>query len=138
MRKIDFQMYDDIKIVLFNVSGVAKWSHIVKFYEVDKVNPNFVFAPALKQEHLNPNTKQKMKVKLAAQVFSHTVAAGMMAKISNGKYYYSYEISYSIIVLFSNQREKINVTICNLKRICMLHAATGQTKHCLQASKQWP
>ncbi|KAH9632236.1 hypothetical protein HF086_002871 [Spodoptera exigua] len=39
---------------------------------------------SLKLEHLNPNSKQKMKVKLAAQTLSHTVAAGMMAKISEG------------------------------------------------------
>ncbi|CAG4951557.1 unnamed protein product [Parnassius apollo] len=65
--------------------GVAKWSHIKEFYETDNTNPNFVFAPCLKQEHLNPNTKQKMKVKLAAQVLSHSVAAGMYAKISQGE-----------------------------------------------------
>ncbi|CAH0730441.1 unnamed protein product, partial [Brenthis ino] len=63
-------------------TGVAKWSHIVKFYESDNSNPNFVFAPCLRQEHLNPNTKQKMRVKLAVQLLSHTVAAGMFAKIS--------------------------------------------------------
>ncbi|KAJ8708707.1 hypothetical protein PYW08_010089 [Mythimna loreyi] len=64
--------------------GVAKWSHIKAFYDLDNQNPNFVFAPGLKLEHLNPNSKQKMKVKLAAQTLSHTVAAGMMAKISEG------------------------------------------------------
>lgn len=60
----------------------------VKFYELDNNNPNFVFALTLKQEHLNPNTKQKLKVKLAAQVLSHTVAAGMYAKISQGNFYF--------------------------------------------------
>ncbi|CAG4973376.1 unnamed protein product [Parnassius apollo] len=64
--------------------GDAKWSHIKEFYETDNTSPNFVFAPCLKQEHLNPNTKQKMKVKLDAQVLSHSVAAGMYAKISQG------------------------------------------------------
>ncbi|KAJ2948553.1 hypothetical protein O0L34_g7808 [Tuta absoluta] len=63
--------------------GVAKWSHIQQFFELDK-NPNFVFAPALTSEHLAPNAKQKMRVKLAAQVLSHSVAAGMFAKISQG------------------------------------------------------
>lgn len=68
----------------FFILGVAKWSHIKTFYDLDNQNPNFVFAPCLKSEHLNPNSKQKMKVKLAAQTLSHTVAAGMMAKISEG------------------------------------------------------
>ena len=67
--------------------GVAKWSHIKEFFEDDNSNPNFVFAPALTKEHLDPNTKQKMRVKLAAQVLSHTVAAGLYAKISNGMYF---------------------------------------------------
>lgn len=54
----------------FFILGVAKWSHIKTFYELDNQNPNFVFAPALKLEHLNPNSRQKMKVKLAAQTLS--------------------------------------------------------------------
>ncbi|CAG4996929.1 unnamed protein product [Parnassius apollo] len=66
--------------------GVAKWSHIKEFYETDNTNPNFVFAPFLKLEHLNPNTKQKMKVKLAAQVLSHSVAAGM-GTLFRGRHY---------------------------------------------------
>lgn len=62
----------------FNTSfftGLAKWSHIKQFYELDSKNMNFVFAPVLRKQHLNPNTKEKMGVKLAAQVFSHSVAA---------------------------------------------------------------
>ena len=45
---------------------------------------NFVFAPKLKQDHICPNAKQKMRVNFAAQVLSHSVAAGMFAKISQG------------------------------------------------------
>ncbi|XP_049868630.1 uncharacterized protein LOC126368613 isoform X2 [Pectinophora gossypiella] len=65
--------------------GVAKWSHISQFFQIDNTNPNFVFAPCLKKDHLNPNNKQKMKVNLAAQVLSHSVAAGMFARISTGE-----------------------------------------------------
>ncbi|CAG4934587.1 unnamed protein product [Colias eurytheme] len=65
--------------------GIAKWSHIKLFYELDNSNPNFVFAPSLREEHLNSNSKQKMKVKLAAQVLSHSVAAGIYSKIATGK-----------------------------------------------------
>lgn len=70
----------------FDITGLAKWIHIQNFYEVDSRNPNFVFAPCIKKEHLEPNTKQKMKVKLAAQILSHSVAAGIYAKISQGKF----------------------------------------------------
>ncbi|CAH0715162.1 unnamed protein product, partial [Brenthis ino] len=42
-------------------------------------------SPALEKDHLNPNIKQKIKVKLAAQVLSHTVSGGMYAKIFAGE-----------------------------------------------------
>lgn len=70
--------------MLWSVTGIAKWSLIQHFYELDCMNSNFVYAPALRQDHLTTNTKQKMTVKLAVQVFSHTVAAGMYCKISQG------------------------------------------------------
>ena len=78
------------KIVNYNTinnyfTGVAKWSHIKQFYELDNNNPNFVFAPCLSKQHLEPNSKQKMRVKLAAQVLSHSVAAGLYTKIAGGK-----------------------------------------------------
>ncbi|CAK1597856.1 unnamed protein product [Parnassius mnemosyne] len=64
--------------------GITKWSHIRQFYELDNNNPSFVYAPCLTKEHLDPNTKQKMRVKLAAQVLSHSVAAGIYSKIAKG------------------------------------------------------
>ncbi|KAG5873519.1 hypothetical protein JTB14_026605 [Gonioctena quinquepunctata] len=44
----------------------------------------FRLAPKLTDNHLFPNNFQKMKVKLAIQVFSSTVAAGLNAHISFG------------------------------------------------------
>lgn len=73
-------------VFFFLKIGVAKWSHVQQFYEIDNNNPNFVFAPALSEQHLNPNSKQKMRVYLAVQVFSHSVAAGILSKIGNSKY----------------------------------------------------
>ncbi|CAH2086714.1 unnamed protein product [Euphydryas editha] len=74
------------EITSSNKSGIgdAKWCHIKTFYELDNQNSNFVFTPGLKVEHLNPNSKQEMKLKLVAQTLNHTVATGMMAKISEG------------------------------------------------------
>lgn len=70
------------------VLGIVKWSHIEKFYDLDKNNPNFVYAPALTDQHIHPNVKQQMRVKLAAQVFSHSVAAGLLAKIAKSELTY--------------------------------------------------
>lgn len=33
-------------------------------------------APKLREAHINPTNAQRMKVKIAAQVLSHTVSAG--------------------------------------------------------------
>lgn len=68
------------------IAGIAKWHHIEEFYKIDQLNPNFVFAPALTQQHLQPNGKQKMKVRLAAQVLSHSVAAGIFAKVGQSMF----------------------------------------------------
>lgn len=62
-------------VYFFLKIGVAKWSHVQQFYEIDNNNTNFVFAPALSEQHLNPNSKQKMRV-----------AAGILSKIGNSKY----------------------------------------------------
>lgn len=70
---------------MFIITGIAKWSHIKEFFEIDNRNPNFVFAPGLTKQHIEPNFKQKMKVSLACQVFSHSVAAGILAKVANSK-----------------------------------------------------
>lgn len=67
------------------VLGTAKWSDIEAFHKLDKNNANFVFAPALTESHLNPNVKQQMRVKLAAQIFSHSVTAGILAKIASSE-----------------------------------------------------
>ncbi|KAF9417911.1 hypothetical protein HW555_005056 [Spodoptera exigua] len=64
---------------------IAKWSYKESFYNLDKSNPNFVFAPALTESHIKPNVKQQMRVKLAAKIFSHSVTAGILAKISSNE-----------------------------------------------------
>ncbi|CAH2109175.1 unnamed protein product [Euphydryas editha] len=82
--KYDIKFTTDITSENRQGFGIAKWSHIKLFYELDNSNPHFVYAPCLREEHLNPNSKQKMKVKLAAQILSHSVAAGIYSKIANG------------------------------------------------------
>lgn len=73
-----------IKIIF--ISRTAKWSHIEQFYNLDKNNPNFVYAPVLTDSHLHPNVKQQMRVYLAAQVLSHSVAAGLFSKVASSEW----------------------------------------------------
>jgi len=66
------------------LSVIAKWEHIKKLYEQDKL-----FAirrlENLTDDHLAPVARCAMKVSLAAQVMSHTVAAALYTEATHGK-----------------------------------------------------
>ena len=51
------------------------WKHISQFYELDKLH-TIRMAPKLTDKHILLPAFSKMRVSLAAQVFSHTVSAG--------------------------------------------------------------
>jgi hypothetical protein len=63
---------------------VAKWEHIVELYKSDR---HLLICTLFKltETHLATVTLSAMKVSLAAQVMSHTVAAGLYAIAANGK-----------------------------------------------------
>lgn len=52
---------------------VAKWIHKTNFYEIDKClfNADERMVPKLTDSHIYPDKIRKMKVSVAAQVFSH-------------------------------------------------------------------
>ena len=54
----------------------VKWKYIEEFYEFDKQGP-IRMAPKLTDDHLDLPMFTKMRVNLAAQVLSHSVAAGI-------------------------------------------------------------
>ena len=60
---------------------VAQWGQIKLFFEKDQKLP-IRMAPKLTERHLNPNGFTKMRVKLATQVISHTVAAALNTYVS--------------------------------------------------------
>ena len=66
----------------FEFNGrVAKWEDIQAFYDKDQ-NLAIRMAPKLTEKHLHPNGFMKMKVKLASQVLSHSVAAGISTYVA--------------------------------------------------------
>jgi hypothetical protein len=60
-----------------------KWDYIVKFHERDS-RQTLKLAPKLTQKHLNLPPFAAMRVRLAAQIFSHSVAAGISTHVSFG------------------------------------------------------
>lgn len=55
---------------------VAKYEHIVKFYENDK-QKSFKLAHKLTNSHIHPTNFEKMKVRYAAPLLSNSVSAGL-------------------------------------------------------------
>jgi hypothetical protein len=62
--------------ILFGDSKMAKWSDITTFFARDE-QQKYRLAPKLTKKHVELPAFSKMKVKLASQVFSRTVAAGL-------------------------------------------------------------
>ena len=58
---------------------VAKWSDVVKFYEAEKLQA-IRLAPRLTNKHFDLSSANKMRVNLAAQILSHSVAAGLKTR----------------------------------------------------------
>ena len=66
LKKADLQVGDNM----------VSWQHIVAFYNFDKTQ-KIQMAPKLKDKHIDLPPFAGMRVNLAAQVLSHTVAAGI-------------------------------------------------------------
>ena len=62
----------------------AEWDHILKLFEVDK-NRTIRLAPKLTAAHVHLKPFKKMRVRLATQVLSHSVAAALLMYSSTGK-----------------------------------------------------
>jgi len=60
--------------------GTASWNHIQQFYHTDKISP-IRLAPKLTDHHINVVSTTKMRVSLAAQVLSHSAAAGINMQV---------------------------------------------------------
>lgn len=68
----------------FDVRGKqVAWKYIVGFYEADR-KQTVKLAPKLSQRHINLPPFANMRVRLAAQVLSHSVAAGIYTHVSLG------------------------------------------------------
>lgn len=66
---------------VFEINGEkSSWNYIRQFYEKDSKS-NFKKAPKLTLKHIEPTNFERMKVKLATQIMSASVAAGMRTQL---------------------------------------------------------
>ena len=66
-------------------TATAKWADILKVYELDKQNVLYRQLRKVTDRHLKPFAQDAMKVSLAAQVMSNTVAAAIDTHVTAGK-----------------------------------------------------
>jgi hypothetical protein len=74
------------------LTGTAKWANMLKMYEVDKHNVCHLL-PKVTERHIKPGTQNMMKVSLAAQVMSSTVAAALNCLVTVGKENYAMSLN---------------------------------------------
>lgn len=69
----------------------ASWQHITDLYEFEQrsSNEDFKLCPKLTEEHVYPSKMKKMKVKMAAQIFSQKTSA-VMRYLSKGSRFSSF------------------------------------------------
>jgi hypothetical protein len=65
---------------------VASWAHVETLYKLDNDEQDFRMLPKLTDEHVVKSQIKKMKVKHAAQIFSHRVQSTMRGLIKYGKF----------------------------------------------------
>ena len=68
----------------FDVAGKpVRWKYVADFYAADSKQV-VILAPKLTNRHINLPPFANMRVQLAAQVLSHSVAAGIYTHVSLG------------------------------------------------------
>ena len=97
----------DIGFVSKRKSFTARWKYLEKVFEKDS-SFKFRSMPKLTSKHINPSNFDKMKVKYATQVLSHTVAAALYTHISSETLPQDAEGTAEFIDLFDNLFDCLN------------------------------
>jgi len=67
------------------LTGTANWADVLKVYKLDKQNILYRQLCQVTDRHLTPFAQDALKVSLAAQVMSSTVAAAIDTHVTAGK-----------------------------------------------------
>ena len=106
---------------------VASWKDVKAVYVRDSALP-IRSAPKLTEKHIHPNNFNKMKVKLATQVLSHTVAATICMYVSVGALPSSAMGTAEFIQRFDSVFDCVNSSTLNSSKVLKC-ALSDQTKH---------
>lgn len=67
----------NLKCIINNKEKIAKWDHIINLHEENPAYKGIKLIKNLTEAHVDPKKIPKMKVKMATQIFSKTVATNM-------------------------------------------------------------
>lgn len=70
----------DLNFIHEGKSKIASWSHILQLYKIDQKQGPYSQVYKLTDEHVLNNKIKRIKVKMATQVFSRTVATAMYSR----------------------------------------------------------
>lgn len=96
-----------------------KFSDIKKIYDLDIHSSTGRSLPKLTESHLNPNSFEKMNVKLATQLFSHSVAAAIKTAVVTGEITSSTAMdTANFVEVMNNLFDALNSTCLRSKKPC--------------------
>ncbi|XP_021963465.1 uncharacterized protein LOC110858887 [Folsomia candida] len=117
--------------------GVVSMAHIKEFYDIDCMS-TFRCSSKLSDAHFNLTNLSKMKVKLATQLFSRSVASGMRTRIDLGEL----STNFSLTAEFCERMDTI-FDMCNISEShCPLkkwksNSQVFQNLHEWKAAEMW-
>lgn len=76
----------DMTFIKENIKMKANWNHIIQLYKLDEGDFNTRMCNKLTDSHIFKEKLKKMKVKHAAQVFSHRVSSTMRWTVRHGNF----------------------------------------------------
>ncbi|CAB3977246.1 THAP domain-containing 9 [Paramuricea clavata] len=112
---------------------VASWNDVEALYKIDIQN-SIRCCPKLTNKHMHPNGFLKMKVKLATQVLSHSVAAALMMAISGGLLPTSASGTAELVSHFDDIFDCLNSSTFSTPKECN-RPMTASSKH-MQTMKE--
>ncbi|KAJ8911224.1 hypothetical protein NQ315_014936, partial [Exocentrus adspersus] len=106
----------DLKFVQNEIQKTASWSHIVIAYNIDRSN-NIRVMHKINDQHIFPEKMKKMKLSIAAQIFSESVAAKPYILHNQKPKGKAFNIGLAFVELGSQKKEIGNTSVQNIIRI---------------------
>lgn len=93
-----------------NQLKTIKWEYFQRIFEADKSHGELRLLPKLTREHVDPEKIKKMKVKIAAQIFSHSMAVAADNLVARGEVPSECKNIIPFVLLIDNLFDSLNAS----------------------------